>query len=431
MSADFSHFQLTNGMNVIVLPDHRTPVVVHSVWYGTGSMDEPEGKTGIAHMFEHLMFKGTEKVPPQEFSKIVAKHGGQDNAFTSRDYTAYFQKIGVKNLAPMMEIEADRMSHLKLTDTVFQPERDVVMEERRMRTDSQPTQRFFEKLIRAHYPTHPYGHPVIGWAADIQGYTVAMAKEWYKTHYGPNNATMILVGDITPEQAKPLVEKYYGPAKKVPLPPRENPIEPLRADETRLKEIDSDVKVPVFYQIYRAPSIFAGVAGAKPNLKESLALMLLAEIFGGGPTSHLYENLVKEQQIADAASADYDAVTRAESTLDIFVQPKPGITLDKIEAAVQKEIAAFIKTPVDQTELDRARIGMLADDVYGRDDPFNNVYELGNWVMAGGKAEEFDDWRDAIKTITPSDITAAAQKYFITPGRTTGWLAATEADFGS
>lgn len=427
---EFEQFSLKNGMNVVVIPDHRAPVVMHSVWYQAGSMDEQEGRSGIAHMLEHMMFKGTKAHPDGEFDQIVSRHGGQDNAFTSRDYTAYYQKVAKEKLPLMMELEADRMANLDINDTVFQPERDVVMEERRWRTDSKPTDRFFEKLVRQHYQEHTYGRPVIGWQRDIEAYTVEKAIDWYQTYYAPNNATMILAGDVTMAEVKPMVEKYYGDVEVKQTPARAAQVEPLRDGPVRVEEVDKDVQVPVFYQIYRAPSAFQGVAGAPTSLPEVVALMVLAEVFGGSETGWLYKALVEEQQIADAASADYDAVAAGESSVDVFVQPKPGITLAVVEAAVQAQITKLQEQGVSQAEFDRVKTGLIADDVYARDDLFYGVYRMGVYLMAGGTPEKFDDWKAVLNALTPADIQAVAQKYLAQEHSTTGLLVGSAAQFG-
>lgn len=422
-------FSLSNGMNVVVMPDHRSPVVLHSVWYKAGSVDEPTGKTGIAHMLEHMMFKGTQKIKPGEMSEIVARNGGQDNAFTSRDYTAYYQKVAKDKLPLMMELEADRIANLTLANKDFQPERDVVLEERRQRTDVKPINRFFEKLVHTHYPNHPYGNPIIGWREDIENYTLQDALDWYGKHYAPNNATMILAGDITAAEAKPLVEKYYGSLDVKPTPERQEYREPLRDEPVVLKHIDAEVKVPVFYRLYRAPSAFQNVGGGTERTDDAMALVMLAEIFGNSETGILYEALVKDQQIADAANADYDAVSLGEGSIDIFVQPKPDVTLRAIDAAVAAEIKKFIAAGVNADDFARAKTSLLADDVYAQDDIFHSVYRLGLWLMAGGDVKTYDDWKQELADLTPADVMAVAKRYLDINRSTTGLLAGNEAQF--
>lgn len=422
-------FTLNNGLKVVVMPDHRAPVVLHSVWYRAGSIDEPTGKTGIAHMLEHMMFKGTDKIKPGEMSEIVARNGGQDNAFTSRDYTAYYQKVAKDKLPLMMEMEADRIANLNLADKDFQPERDVVLEERRLRTDSKPINRFFEQLVKKHYQQHPYGNPIIGWCEDIEAYTLQDTLDWFGLHYAPNNATMILAGDITAEEAKPLVNKYYGDLKVKPTPPRKNHIEPARDTAVELKTIDAEIQVPVFYRLYRAPSVFQGIAGSAVPTVDIMALVMLAEIFGNSDTGILYEKLVKEQHLADAASADYDAVSQGETSIDIFVQPKPDVKLSQIAKAVEATIQDFIQTGVNPDDFARAKTSLLADDVYGRDDIFHSVYRLGLWLMADGDVATYDDWKQELADLTPQDIIRVAKQYFNTQTSTTGLLVGHEKQF--
>ena len=435
---EFEQFSLPNGMNVIVVPDHRAPVVIHSVWFRAGSGDEPafrDKKTGIAHMLEHLMFKGTDKIPPGEMSKIVARNGGQDNAFTSYDYTAYYQKVATDRLPTMMDMEADRMANLKLTDKEFQPERDVVLEERFMREESTPTSRFFEKLMFTHYEKHPYQNPIIGWREDIEGYTVQDAIDWYNTHYAPNNATMILVGDVTKKDIQPLVEKYYSdikPQEKTDWANKEAwPTLPAFSAPKRLVKEDEEVKVPVFYRLYRAPAVFAGVAGGKAaGIKEALALTIMTEILGDHSTGRLYKALVEEQKIADAASAHYDASSRGESSIDIYIQPKPGVTLDKIEAAMEAEIKKLVDDGIPEDEMHRVSVAMKASAVYQQDDPFHVMYRLGRWLVAGGTPETFDDWLATLDTLTPEDVVNAAHTWLVESGSTTGLLVKEKGQLG-
>ena len=435
---EYEQFTLDNGMEIVIVPDHRTPVVIHSVWYRAGSADEPTGKTGIAHMLEHLMFKGTETVPPGEFSKRVAAMGGQDNAFTSRDYTAYYQKIGKDRLADVMELEADRMANLVLTDDVFLPERDVVLEERSWRVDSRPVSQFWEKLYKQFLPQHPYGNPVIGWREDIENYTVDDALTWYKHHYVPNNATMILLGDITRAEAEPLIRQYYEPLKAGEVTHKVWPRNPLPTEARRLEEVDAQVKVPVFARLYRAPSVF-GVEEqqhhprppltAKQLAKQqrtALALALLAQVLGDGETGLLHRELVVAQELATSASASYYGVLRGETGFSISAEPKPGVTLRQLERAVDAVLADFVANPPAGDELERAKVSFLAQDVYGRDDLFNATYQLGLWLMAGGTPDTYDLWQTQLDSITTADLLAAFNDVVQPTRSLTGLLAGTQ-----
>ncbi|RYG59424.1 MAG: insulinase family protein [Alphaproteobacteria bacterium] len=425
-------FKLDNGMKVVVVHDARAPVVTHSVWYKVGAMDEKPGKTGLAHMTEHLMFKGTEKFAMGEMDKIVQRRGGVQNAFTSYDYTAYYQKVPVTELETMMDLESDRMTGLRLTDAIFQPERKVVAEERKLTTDSNPSDRFFEQVMRRHYAHHTYGHPVIGWAADIQGYTFKDALDWYATHYGPDNATMILVGNVTAEGIKPMVEKYYGGIKSMrALPAREVSVEPLRAGDLSYIKTDPQVQVAGWHRIYRAPSNFQGVAGAEVVPGEATGLWILAEILGGGSTARLYQELVVKQQLADSASSDYHAIRVGESTFDVSVQPKDGVAADKAGDAAMAVIAKLLDEGVTEEELRRAKVSLKADEIYARDDPFTNMYRLGMWVSSGGKLEEFNTWMTEMDKLTVADVNALAQKYLKTEHSTLAVLAGNKAQLGT
>ena len=422
---NYETFTLENGLKVVIVPDHRSPVVVHSVWYRAGSADEPswrKNKTGIAHMLEHMMFKGTDKIPAGEFSKIVARNGGRDNAFTSYDYTAYYQKVAADRLDLMMEMESDRMANLNINDEIFQPERDVVIEERRWRVDSKPKNRFYEELMATHFKVNTYKNPVIGWRKDIDGYTVKDAIDWYKDHYTPTGAIMILVGDVTKDKVEKMVRKHYGPLAERKIPEPVIPTEPLFDAPRELKKVDAEVKVPVFYRLYRAPSMFAGLAGDAETIKDTVALSVLADVLGGGTTSRLYTQLVKELKIADAASASFDAIGRAESSIDMFIQPKPDKTLNEVEAAAIKEIKKLKTKKISHDELERTQAKMLASVVYAQDDGFNVAYRLGRWLIAGGTPENLEDWQQVLKNLTPADVQRAAQKYLVIKQSTTGLL---------
>ena len=428
---DMEHFTLENGLKVVVVHDGRAPVVTHSIWYNVGSMDELEGKTGLAHMTEHLMFKGTERYPVGTMDKLVQRKGGMMNAFTSYDFTAYYQKVPVTELAPMMDIESDRMENLRLSDEVFQPERKVVAEERKLRTDSDPTDRFFEQVMRKHYQHHTYGHPIIGWGADIQKYTFGDAVAWYEQHYAPNNATLILAGNVTAAEVKPLAEEYYGRLKPENVPARRLPVEPLRAGEVQYVRVDPQVQVASWSRMYRTPSAFQGIAGAAVVPGEATGLWVLAEILGGGASARLYQQLVMKQQLADSASASYDVVRVGESTFDISVQPKDGVAADTIDTAVDELVAKLLAEGVTEAELARAKVSLKADEIYARDDPFISVYRLGMWVTAGGRLEDFNRWQEELAALTVADVNKLARTYLKREHSTLAVLAGHTAQLGS
>lgn len=428
---EFDTFSLDNGLTVYVIEDHRAPVALNFVWYPIGAGDEVEGKTGIAHMLEHLMFKGTKNIPPQEFSKIVARYGGQDNAFTSYDYTAYYQKVGVDNVEKMMEIEADRMRGLTFTDTEFLPERDVVMEERRLRTDSKPMARFYEKLMHLHMPHHPYGRPIIGWMKDIQGYTSEMAHDWYKQWYQPSYATLIVAGDVTLKQVKEWVSKTYAQVpntKEITRPTWS--VEPLFEKPKRVEHIDAEIKVPAFVRLYRTPSYFEGIAGEAVSQKDILPLSLLSYVLGSGSTSKLYKTLVKEQKKAVSVSTHYASISRGESSFDFYLTPAEGISLSEAEKALDIELQRILaEKDISEEDLERAKTQFLAADVYGRDDLFVTTYHFGRWLSSGGKAEHFDDWMEEIKEVSVEDLFRVAHTYFNDQQSTTAYAAASKDVF--
>ena len=420
----YHEFTLKNGLHVVVAPDFRAPVVAHMVWYKAGSMDEVPNKSGIAHMLEHMMFKGTPTVPAGEFARRVSHLGGEDNAFTTRDFTAYHERISRQNLEKIMTMEADRMANLAITDEVFQPERAVVLEERNMRVDSRPMGLFYEQLMAKHFPHHPYGHPTIGWRKDIENYTLADAQNWYHINYAPNNALLVLVGDITVDDAKALAEKYYGPIAARPLPPKPaiTP-EPLRPDGQKFTYADARVRVPIIYRLYRAPALTRGVAGAPaPALKTLLALSMAADILGGGPASRLYQTLVTDQQLADNVSMSYDPVGRDEQSIDLYLQPKPGIDPAKLEAAADKIIGDFLHDGPTQDELDRAIMSARSSDVFARDSLMGTANRLASWVMSGGALDAFQSWLDILPTLTQADVLHAAQTWMVKAGTTTGLM---------
>ena len=420
---DFENFKLENGLDVYVIEDHRTPVVVNFVWYKAGAGDEEEGKTGLAHMLEHLMFKGTENIPPQEFSKIVARHGGKDNAFTSYDYTAYFQKVAKENLPKMMEIEAERMTGLTFTDQEFQPERDVILEERRWRIDSKPQNKFFEEFAHYSLPNHPYGRPVIGWEKDIKNYTYEMNHDWYKKWYQPSNAILILIGDITTAEAKPLVEKTYGQVPSTQKIEHEPwAVEPLFKEAKRFKKIDQDVNLPFFVRSYRTTSLFKGMAGTEPSTEDVLPLDVLSQILGGGASSYLYEALVKDMKLADSVSVDYSPVARGETTFDFMIQPKEGVKLSELEKAFDEKLEEFVESDISKEDIQRAVTKLKSLDVYGRDDPFAAAYGLGKFLVAGGEAKDFDNWLTDIEKVTKDDLLRVFKKYMVLKQSTTGLL---------
>jgi len=400
-------FTLDNGMQVVVVPDHRAPVVVHMVWYKVGAADEPPGKSGIAHFLEHLMFKGTDKLAPGEFSKTVAANGGRDNAFTSQDYTAYFQVIARDRLDLVMSMEADRMVNLKFGEQDMITERQVVLEERRQRTDSTAQGQFREQVASALYLAHPYGIPIVGWEEEIKNLDVDDALAFYRKFYAPNNAILVVAGDITAEELRPLAEKYYG---VIPANPavyqRELPHEPPHRAARRLHHSDPRVAEPSWQRMYLADSVNWG------DSDNTIALQLLSDILGAGSTSRLYRTLAIEDRKAINIGAWYSGVDRGPGSFGLYASPAEGVSLDDLESAVDAEIARVITEGVTQEELDRARTGMLADAVYMRDSLSRGARVFGAALSAGVSIEDVESWPERLKAVRIEDIQKAAKAVF-------------------
>jgi len=341
-------FTLANGMTVVVIENNRAPIVTHMVWYKVGAADEPPGKSGIAHFLEHLMFKGTATIPPGEFSKLIAGVGGRDNAFTSYDYTGYFQNVPREQLEFAMRLEADRMANLRLTDDVVYPERDVIREERRQVVENRPTARLREQEQAALYLNHPYRLPIIGWDHEIAELTREDAVAWYRTWYTPSNAVLIVAGDVTVEAIKPLAEKYYGVIKSHPVPARLRPQEPRPMAARRVELKDPRVRQPVVNISWLAPSYKAGAS------EHAYALQVLAEILGGGATSRLYRALVIEKQLATSAGAWYEPDMLDQSSFGASASLRPGAEVAALEQALQAELQRFLEKGASDDEVERA-----------------------------------------------------------------------------
>lgn len=410
-------FRLSNGMDVLVIPDHRAPVVTHMVWYEVGAADETPGKTGIAHFLEHLMFKGTDKIEPGRFSRIVARNGGQDNAFTHYDFTAYFQVIAKDRLPLVMEMEADRMSNLKLTDAEVLPERDVVLEELRMRIENEPAAELQSEMNAALYGDHPYGRDIIGYKAEVAALGTADALDFYNRYYTPNNATLIVAGDVTAEELKPLAEKYYGGiSERAPTFLRKRPgIVALAADK-RVTRRDLRVDEATWIRFYPAP----GYAGA--GAERGAALDVLAQVLGGGTTSRLYRALVMEQGVATAVSSWYEGSRLDGGKFGFYALPQVGGDLDAVEAAVEGEVARLLEEGVTDEEIERAKTVIVAGAVYARDNQRTMAYAYGEGLMTGMSVEEIHEWPDRVREVTKEDVLTAARSILSGTHSVTGEL---------
>ncbi len=368
---------LSNGLKVVVKEDHRAPVIVQQVWYKAGSMDERTGKTGIAHVLEHMMFKGTKTVPMGEFSKRIAAAGGRENAFTSTDYTAYFQQLHKSQLPLAMKLESDRMHNLNLTAAEFGKEVKVVMEERRMRTDDEPQSLMNEVMNTAIYQQHPYQHPVIGWMSDLEELTVNDARDWYQRWYAPNNATLVIAGDVKAEEVFALAKKYYGSIPKSIQPPRRHFTEPAQLGIKRLV-VKAPAELPQLVMSYHTPTLQNPSQDWKPY-----ALEILAGVLDGNESARLNKHLVREQQIASSAGAGYDSTARGPSLFTLEATPSTGKTVSDVEATLRAEIALLIKDGVSEEELQRIRAQVMASEVYKRDSLFYQAMQIGQLESIG------------------------------------------------
>ena len=409
-------FTMANGMQVVVVENHRIPAVTHMVWYKAGAADEPRGKSGIAHYLEHLMFKGTRVYGPGEFSRRVAVNGGRENAFTSHDYTAYHQTVARERLELVMKLEADRMTNLKLTPKLAKPELQVVLEERRARIENEPAAQLDEQVRAALFVHHPYGIPVIGWEPEIKELTAKDALAFYRARYAPNNAILVIAGDITLEQVKPLAEKYYGAIPARPIALRMRGIEPAPIAMRRVVLESPRARRPSFSRSYLAPSYHKG----EPD--QAYALALLSEILGGGGTSRLYRSLVIEQRLAVGAGTGYDPDARDLSRFVIQVSPREGIELPALEAAVDAEIARLLADGVSEDEVDRAKKRLQASAIYARDSLQTGARVLGAALAVDGTIADVEAWPERIGAVTPTQVTEAARRV-LQPGRSvTGFL---------
>jgi zinc protease len=412
-----THFALTNGLEVVVIPDNRAPVVTHMLWYKVGSADETPGKSGLAHFLEHLMFKGTTKNPAGRFSQVVATVGGQENAFTSSDYTGYFQRVPRDKLRAMMEFEADRMTGLVLTDDVVRPELSVVLEEQNMRVANNPAARLGQEMDAALYHNHPYGRPVIGWRHEIEKLTREDALAFYHRFYAPDNAILVISGDVTAEQIRTMADDTYG---KIPrateIAPRVRPQEPAPEAARTVTLADPRVGQPNVSRYYLVPSSTT----ARPG--ESEALDVLAHILGRGSNSRIYQALVVSKGIAVNAGASYDGTAVDNTRLSMYGTPKPGTSLTQVEEAIDAVIADIVAKGVTDDELGRAKNRMIADAVYANDNQRTLAQWYGASLATGATVEQVRTWPDRIRLITPDAVRDAARRWLDKRRSVTGYL---------
>ncbi|MCY1128312.1 pitrilysin family protein [Frigidibacter sp. RF13] len=417
-------FTLDNGMQAVVIEDHRAPVVTHMVWYRAGSADERRGTSGIAHFLEHLMFKGTDAVPDGQFSQIVEAQGGYDNAFTSSDQTAYFQRLAADRLELVMRMEADRMRNLTLTEEDVATEREVILEERAQRIDSSPEALFSEQMDAAQYLNHPYGTPNIGWRAEMAALSRQDALDWYGLYYAPNNAILIVAGDVDPAEVKALAEKYYAPlAPSAGVPERARPAEPPQLAERRLSFSDPNIAQPYVTRRYLAPERDAGAQ------EEAAALVFLAALLGGNAqTSLLSRALTFEQKIAVSAGAGYDATSLDDTTFGLYAVPAPGVSLSTVEAAMDKVLDDLLKNGVDPAQFARLKTQMKAELIYRRDNVGDLAEDYGAALTSGLTIADVEAWPDVLQKVTAEDVITVARKVLDRRHAVTGWAMRTGAE---
>ena len=410
-------FLLDNGMEVVVIPDHRAPIVTHMVWYKIGSADEPPGKSGIAHFFEHLMFKATTHHAAGEFDRAVSDIGGSNNAFTSYDYTAFHETVAPSALELMMGFEADRMRNLILTDDVIKTERDVILEERRSRIDNNPEAVLDEEVDATLWQNQPYRIPVIGWMQEMEQLNRTDATAFYDKYYRPNNAVLIVAGDVEPDAVRALAEKTYGKVARGPdLPPRIRPVEPEQNTKRTVTLSDARVSVPSFSTQWVVPSYHSGKPG------EAEALDLLAEILGGGNRSRLYQALVVQQGIASSAGAYFQGTMLDDTNFTVYGTPRGDARLADVEAAVDVEVARIARDGVTPAELEKAKDRYVRSMIFARDkqDSMANIY--GSTLATGGNVQDVQQWPDRIRKVTADEVKAVAARYLVLDRSTTGYL---------
>ncbi|GAB4263157.1 MAG: pitrilysin family protein [Pararhodobacter sp.] len=417
-----THFTLDNGMEVVVLEDHRAPVVVHMVWYKVGAADDPAGQSGIAHFFEHLMFKATETMDEGEFDATVQANGGTHNAFTSWDYTAYYQRVAADRLELMMRMEADRMVNLRLDRSQWLPERDVILRERGQTMESSPDRQFQEQMGAALYQNHPYGRPIIGWRHEIAQLTQDTAMAFYRRHYAPNNAILVVAGDVDPEAVHEMAQRVYGVIPAVAdLPERSRPTEPPQLAERRVIMRDSRVSQPYLMRSYLVPPRRSGAQ------REAAAYVVLAALLAGSDqTSILERALTYEQGLTITAWAGYNGTAVDHGVFTLGAMPVPGVTLQQAEDAMDAELARFIETGVDMEQFERVRMQIRAEAIYQLDDAAARAQTLGAALAVGLTVEDNDAWLSILESITPEEVIAAARSLDRRQS-VTGWLMGEDA----
>jgi len=414
-------FTLRNGLEVVVITDRRAPVVTHMVWYRVGAADEPRGLSGMAHFFEHLMFKGTRRIAPGEFSRTIARNGGDDNAFTSWDYTAYHERIARDRIELVMRMEADRMRNLRFSDVTFLAERDVIVEERRQRVDNNPQAVMSERMRAMMFPHHPYGTPIIGWLHEIQTLDRANAEQFYRTWYAPNNAILVVAGDIDAAELRPLAERHYGRLRPTrDLPARTWVRDPPSVGPMRVTHRDAKVRQPSMSRLYRA------ISYGTDQGREAHALDVAIEILGGSQTSRLYRILVEERGIAVGAGASTQTGGLGGGLVSFGAMPAEGVSLETLEAAMDEIIAAYLRDGPTEAELARAKSSLTAAAIYARDSQYNMANIFGASLAQGESIDDIVNWPADIAAVTREEALEMARRTLVIDHAVTGWLMAPE-----
>ncbi len=398
-------YKLDNGLKLLVQPDNKAPVVVSQIWYKTGSSYETSGTTGLAHVLEHMMFKGTKTLKAGEFSEIIAEHGGRENAFTSKDYTAYFQRLEKSHLEICFRLEADRMQNLVLTEADFAKEIEVVKEERRLRTDDKPKSLTYEYFMATAYINSPYHHPIIGWMDDINHITVADAKNWYQQWYAPNNAILIVVGDVQPEAVYKLAQKYFAqiPARPIIPPKPQNEVKQYGERRILVKQV---AKLPYFMMGYKVPALKQAETES-----DAYALQVLSSILDGGDSARLSRNLVRGQQLASAVSADYSLYSRRPTLFTLSAIPTKTTSMTQLEQALKQQVQQLQQSLVSDQELDLVKAQVIANAIYAQDSMFYQAMQMGILESIGLPWKTAHEYVDNIQKITPEQLQQVAQKY--------------------
>ena len=416
--AKIDELMLKNGMKIIVQEDHRSPVVVSQVWYRAGALDEVNGKTGVAHVLEHMMFKGTKRVPAGQFSRLIAAAGGKENAFTGQDYTCYFQQLEKSNLPLSIKLEADRMANLVITDAEFAKEIKVVMEERRWRTEDKPQSKVNEQFQATAFRAHPYARPVVGHMNDLENMTAADAREWYNNWYAPNNATLVVVGDVKAQDVFKLANQYFGKLKAKKLPARKPQVEPAQIGERRVV-VKAPGKLPYLVMGFHVPVI----QNANDTNVEPYALDVLSGVLSGTDSARLNQSLVRESQLAVEVGAGFDSTSRGRQGLfELVGTPSEGKTVAELEAAIFAQIEKIKTDGVTQAELNRVKAAVISSDVYQRDSMFYQAMQIGQLETMQYSYKMLDSYPKLLAAVTSDDIKKVAAKYLVKDNMTVGTL---------